>query len=135
MSVTEVFLDTNILVYLTEIGTPHAEVSERLVADGATISVQVLNEFANVAQLKVGLSWSATRGFIDAFRSSLTIVPITIVTHLRGLEIAERYRLNVYDSMILAAAELAGCRRLLSEDLHEGLAIGTLRVENPYAAS
>ncbi len=48
---------------------------------------------------------------------------------------AERYGLAVYDAMIAAAALLADCDTLLSEDMQDGLVIdGRLRVVDPFAA-
>ena len=44
------FLDTNILVYAALSDDPRRPTAERLLAAGGTISVQVLNEFANVAR-------------------------------------------------------------------------------------
>jgi predicted nucleic acid-binding protein len=43
--------------------------------------------------------------------------------------------MNVYDGMIVAAAQLAGCRVLYSEDMHDGLVIDRLTIRNPFAAS
>jgi predicted nucleic acid-binding protein len=97
--------------------------------------VQVLNEFANVALRKVRLSWSETRDFLDTFRATLEIVPLTLQTHERGLDLAERYQLSLYDGMIVAAAHLAGCRVLYSEDMHDGLVIDQLTIRNPYTGS
>jgi predicted nucleic acid-binding protein len=34
--------------------------------------------------------------------------PVTLETHLRGLDLTDRYGFSVYDSMIVAAALLAG---------------------------
>ena len=53
----------------------------------------------------------------------MKIVPLTLETHERGLDLAERYQLSVYDGMIVAAALLAGCTTLYSEDMHDGLVI------------
>ena len=38
----------------------------------------------------------------------------------------------VPDALIVAAAEAAGCRRILSEDLAHGETYGSVRVENPF---
>src|SRR5690606_23711750 len=38
------FLDTNVLVYLASADRRKADIAERLLADGGTVSVQVLNE-------------------------------------------------------------------------------------------
>ena len=134
MSASETFFDSNVLIYLTDTESGKAEQTEDLLAEGGTISVQVLNEFANVALRKVRLSWPETRDFLDTFRATLEIVPLTLETHQRGLDLAERYQLSVYDGMIVAAAQLAGCRVLYSEDMHDGLVIEKLTIRNPYAA-
>jgi predicted nucleic acid-binding protein len=135
MSAGEVFFDSNVLVYLTDTESGKAGRTEDLLAAGGVISVQVMNEFASVALRKVRLSWTETRDFLDTFRVTLEIVPLTLETHECGLALAERYSLSVYDGMILASAQLAGCRTLYSEDMHDGLVIDGLTVRNPYASS
>jgi predicted nucleic acid-binding protein len=62
------------------------------------------------------------------------VVPTTEETHVRGIALAPRYSLSVYDGMIVAAAQLAGCTVLYSEDMHDGLVIDRLTIRNPYAA-
>jgi predicted nucleic acid-binding protein len=50
-----------------------------------------------------------------------------------GRQIAERYRLSVYDAMIVAAAVLAGVRVLYTEDLQDGLRVNDrLAIRNPF---
>lgn len=129
------FLDTNVLVYLAAGDPTKADRAEALLAAGATISVQVLNETANVLRRKAGVSWTETRAFLDTVRSLAQVEPLTIETHEEGLRIAERYRLSLYDSMIVAAARLAGCDLLWTEDMQDGLKIDeTLRIRNPFAS-
>ena len=133
MSADEVFFDSNVLIYLTDEASGKSGRTEDLLADGGVISVQVMNEFANVARRKVRLSWVETREFLGIFRATLKIAPLTLETHERGLDLAERYGLSVYDGVIVAAALLAGCRTLYSEDMHDGLIIDRLTIRNPYA--
>jgi len=135
MSADSAFFDSNVLVYLTDDASGKSGRTEDLLADGGVISVQVMNEFANVARRKVQLSWPETRDFLNTFRVTLEIVPMTLETHERGLDLAEQYSLSVYDGMIVAAALLAGCTTLYSEDMHDGLIIEGLTIRNPYAAS
>jgi predicted nucleic acid-binding protein len=45
---------------------------------------------------------------------------LTPETHDVGLRLAERYGFALYDAMIVAAALLAGCGTLYSEDLQHG---------------
>ena len=40
----------------------------------------------------------------------------------------------IWDALILRAAETAGCRRVLSEDLADGTTYGSVVVENPFAS-
>jgi predicted nucleic acid-binding protein len=127
------FLDSNIVLYLASEDLLKAERAQELVAEGGTISVQVLNEIANISRRKMGLSWAETRNFLLMIRGLLKVEPITIEIHDVGISLAERYQLSVYDSMIVSAALSAECDMLLSEDLQNGLLInGRLRVLNPF---
>ncbi len=134
MSETKAFLDTNILIHEFSEDPSKAAVSENVIRGGGVISVQVLNEFVSTGIRKLGLSWTVIRDILGEYRQELTVVPLTVDVHLRGLDVAERYRLNVYDGMIVAAAQLAGCAVLYSEDMHDGLVIDQLTIRNPYAA-
>jgi predicted nucleic acid-binding protein len=47
--------------------------------------------------------------------------------------LAERYGFSIYDSMIAAAALLADCDTLWSEDMQDGMLIDArLRIANPF---
>ena len=128
-----VFLDSNILVYT--IGQESMARSARAaMARGHVISVQVLNEFANVARRKGLLQWAEIREAALRFAQVLEIVPLTVGTHDQALALAERYGFAFYDSLIVAAALDAGCDVLYTEDLqHKQLIDGRLRVVNPFA--
>ena len=127
------FLDSNIVLYLASEDLLKADRAQELVAEGGTISVQVLNEIANISRRKMGLSWAETRNFLLMIRGLLKVEPVTIEIHDVGISLAERYQLSVYDSMIVSAALSAECDTLLSEDLQNGLLINErLRVLNPF---
>lgn len=129
------FFDTNVLVYLASADTAKADQAEAVLADGGAISVQVLNEFTNVARRKMQLSWTDTHAFLSVVRDLLDVHPVTVETHDTGLQLAERYGIQIYDAMILASALAAGCDTLWSEDMPDGLALGEgLRVVNPFSA-
>src|SRR5580704_17323254 len=127
------FFDTNVLLYTTSSDAAKADRAEQLIALGGTISVQVLNEIANVARRKMRFSWETTHLLLSEVRQLLSVVPVTLGMHEAGLALAERYRLSVYDGMIAAAALDSGCDTLWSEDMHDGLVIdGRLTVANPF---
>ena len=98
------------------------------------MSVQVLNEFVNVARRKLKREWDAIRQALDTIRIVLDPpLPISVDLHLDALTIAERYGFNVYDSLIISAAKQAGCSVLYTEDLQDGQVIEGVRVHNPFA--
>jgi predicted nucleic acid-binding protein len=127
------FFDTNVLVYLASGDAAKADRAEATIAAGGAISVQVLNELANVARRKMRMSWTDTHAFLDMLRSLLTVHPLTLETHETGLALAERYGLSTYDAMIAASAILAGCDTLWSENMQHGIALKEgLRIVNPF---
>ena len=125
------FIDTNILIYLASGDARKATAAEEAVYAGGVVSVQVLNEFANVALRKLGFSWEEIHVFLDSCRAVLDVVPLTGAIHARGLGLAERYQLSVYDAMIVAAALESRCDQLLSEDLQDGMTIEGMAISNP----
>lgn len=129
------FLDTNILLYLLSEDARKADQAEQIVRAGGRISVQVLNEFANVARRKLAMPWSEVREVLDLIRFLCVTDPLTVETHERGLIVAEEYRLSLYDSMIVAAALIGECEILYSEDMQDGLRIDhQLCIRNPFSA-
>lgn len=136
MSEASAFFDTNVLLYLLSADAAKADRAEAVLAEGGCISVQVLNELAAVASRKLGLAWPEIRELLGTAQSLCRVEPLTVATHERGLAICERYGFSVCDSLIVAAALLAGCSLLWTEDLQDGQRIdGQLMVKNPFAAS
>ena len=129
---TDVFFDSNVVLHIFGSDPAKASRAEALLANGGFVSVQVLNEVSNVALRKMRKTWPQIREMLDGIRASATVVPLTVDVHERGLAITERYQLQLYDGMIVAAALLAGCTTLYSEDMHDGLAIDRLTIRNPY---
>src|SRR5579863_4458076 len=127
------FFDTNVLVYIASGDTAKADRAEAAVAAGGAISVQVLNELANVARRKMGLSFADTHVFLDTVRGLLAVRPLTLETHDTGLALAERYGFSIYDAMIVASALNAGCNTLWSEDMQREMTLNEgLRIVNPF---
>jgi predicted nucleic acid-binding protein len=133
MSDADVFFDTSVVFYLLSADKRKAERVEALLAEGGAINVQVLNEFAAVARRKSTLAWPEVREALSVIRAACVTHPLTEEIHDRGMDIAERYGFSVYDSTIVAAAQVAGCNTLFSEDLQHAQVIDrTLTVRNPF---
>jgi predicted nucleic acid-binding protein len=127
------FFDTNVLLYLVSSDAAKADRAEEILASGGVVSVQVMNEAANVARRKMGLSWPETHNLLSTMRSVLTVNPLTVEIHENGLHMAELHKLSIYDAMIVASALDADCDTLWSEDMQDGSIIGgRLRIKNPF---
>lgn len=131
MSVAD-FFDTNILLYLLSADQAKADRAEQLLASGGHVSVQVLNEFASVAVRKFAMTVAEIREVLATIRAVCVVKPVELETHELGLELAERYRYSIYDSMILAAALRARCSTLYSEDFQHEQKIDRLTIVDPF---
>lgn len=130
------FFDTNVLLYLLSPDPRKADIAEHLVSLGGTISVQVLNEFTQVARRKFKMAASDIITILSTLRRTLKVVPLTEATHDLGIELSVKYSFSVYDAMIVASALLCGATRLYSEDMQSGLLVAKqLRIESPFAPS
>jgi predicted nucleic acid-binding protein len=135
MSAVDASFDTSVLLYLLSKDAEKADRVEALLAERGTISVQVLNEFAAVATRKLKMPLPDVKEFLDTVRAVCDVVPVTLDTHDRALALVERHGFSLYDSLVIAAALIAGSRRLYCEDLQHGQLIDRqLRVVNPFIA-
>lgn len=133
MSAVSAFYDTNILRYLLASDTAKADWAEGALGAGGVISVQVLNEFSAVARRKPGMSIGEVREVLASIRAVGWVEPLTEQTHDLGRQIPERHGFSVYDAMIIAAALLAECSILYSEDLQHGQVVAKrLTIGNPF---
>jgi predicted nucleic acid-binding protein len=128
------FFDTNILVYVVGQKDKRTDTAEALLAAGGTISVQVLNELANVSRKKLRMSWEEIDEALAAIRVLCpSPLPLTVDTHDAGWRIAAKYGYSIFDGLIAASALEAECDTLYSEDLQDGQIIeGRIAIRNPF---
>ena len=131
------FLDTNIAVYAVD---SHDSRKHEIAADlidaavsgeGFRISAQVLFEFANICQKKLGCTAQEVLKLLDGLGAVETVNQTPQIV-ARAVEIKALYGISLQDSMIVAAAEKSGCAELLSEDLSDGQVYAGVRVRNPF---
>ncbi|HEX4295273.1 MAG TPA: PIN domain-containing protein [Rhizomicrobium sp.] len=128
----EPFLDTNVLVYAFS-DAPHTVKAESLVMDGGIISVQVLNEFVRVMRQKQRKRWNEIHQMNAVVRALLSPpLPLTLEMHDKAVMLAERFGLEFFDCVIVAAALEAGCTTLYTEDLQHGQVVDGLTIRNPF---
>lgn len=94
-------------------------------------SAQAIAEFYSVATRKLAVpadrAWDYAERYL-AWRPA----PVDDTLLRRARELEQRYRLSWWDCMIAAAAQLQDCALLLSEDLQDGMALGTVTVRSPF---
>lgn len=133
-----VFLDTNILVYAIESAGPDPEKSSIALAlarrTDICLSAQVLGEFYRaVTSQRRGspLTHDEATAWVQLWKRH-DVRAVTVPHVDLALELVERFRLGYFDALILAAARLAGCDLVYTEDLNDGQDYGGVRVENPF---
>ena len=135
------FIDTNVLIYWVEMSA-RADVVEQLLAQQAVISVQVLNEFANVLRRKRAMALPDIEALCSTLIDTCDVQDLSLRTHQTALALMARYNLSVYDANIVAAATLGDCAILYSEGMQDGLNVklpdatsaNKLLVRNPFRA-
>jgi predicted nucleic acid-binding protein len=132
------FVDTNVLLYSVS-GATSDQVKAglaRTILDGedCVLSVQVLQEFYVQATRETGafrLPHELAQGFIKTWLR-FQVVNLTPRLLMRALQIKDESRLSYWDAAVIAAAERAGCREILTEDLNHGQAIAGVTIVNPF---
>jgi predicted nucleic acid-binding protein len=135
----KVFVDTNVLVYTRDASEPEKQAqAEHWMATlwdsrAGRLSYQVLQEFYVTVTVKLspGLDRELARRDIRALWAWQPIATDTQVLTGAWL-LQDRYLLPWWDALIAAAAQISGCRYLLSEDFQEGLELGKLKIVNPF---
>ena len=131
------FLDTNVLIYSIDGKDPAKQVVAREIVvsavrgGGFLISAQVLNEFSNIALLKLKLSVEEVRKFVSFF-SRIGVVSLESRWTDAALLLKQRYETQFFDSLLLAAAQENGCDEILTEDLNDGQMYGSVKAVNPF---
>ena len=98
------------------------------------ISAQVLAEFAATMLHKVtpAATEAAVMTALDALSNLRLVAPDSELVR-RAVEARAAYGIHFYDGLIVAAAERAGCQRILSEDFNAGQEYFGVTVVNPFS--
>jgi predicted nucleic acid-binding protein len=134
-----IFVDTNVWVYAVDAADPaKRERALEAIAPAPgrdlVVSTQVLTEFYAVVTRKLAVPVAVEDA--DAMVRQLAVLPVVaidaslVVSAVAG---SREWQISIWDALIVRAAEVAGCRRILSEDLADGTTYGSVVVENPMA--
>ena len=132
------FLDSNVLVYAVDVadGRKNAIALDILSnaldsPAGWRISSQVLSEFSNVLLRKLACPTQRLLAFLEQLKG-LVCLDMTPDIVRRSVEIQALYGISFYDAQVVAAAEAAGCAKILSEDFNPGQTYCGIVAENPF---
>ena len=126
------FIDSNIVLYLLSGDAAKADRAQTILEAGGVISVQVLNEVASVCLRKLKMPWQEVDALLLAVKTACDVLPLTVASHEKAVEVAKRCQLSFYDANIVACALMSGAPVLLSEDMHSGMLIDGLVIQNPF---
>lgn len=135
------FVDTNVLVYRFDITEPDKQRQcerwlDSLWSEGTgRLSIQVLQELYATLTRKLDHPLEPVEAQ-TIVRSLFSWRPVVIdrATIEGAWRLQESYSLSWWDALIVAAAQVAGCPFLLTEDLSHGQVLDGVRVVDPLRA-
>ena len=134
------FLDSNIFVYMFDHSAQEKQkITKNLFekahsSQNGQISIQVLQEFTNVATRKfeVPLTFLDLQSFLLMGLRPLCKVHTDVNLIARALRIRDATEYSFCDSLIVASALSGGCSILYSEDFQHDQEIEGLVIKNPF---
>ncbi len=128
-----IFLDTNIALYTMGQDERKKLIARELVARQPFVSAQVVNECVNVCLRKFSFSRERFYAFADLLMQKTNVLSVDEPVIRKSAELAIRSQISNWDALIIAAALLADCDTLYSEDMQHGQLFGErLRIINPF---
>jgi predicted nucleic acid-binding protein len=137
-----ILIDTNLLVYLYDVGSPAKAGQARWVLDrleltrSGRLSVQSLAEFLHVStrKLEPPLSHAEALNQASLFTRMWPVFDLTPLIVLEAARGARDHGLAYYDAQIWAAARLNQVTVVFSEDFSDGQMLEGVRFVNPFAS-
>jgi len=132
------FLDTNVLVYTDDRDAPEKQeralalVAECRKARTGVVSTQILQEYFVTATRKLGVASDVARRKTEIF-GRLHLVSLGLGDVLGAADLHRLHGLSFWDALVLRAALVSGCTRLLSEDMQHAQRFDGLEIVNPFA--
>jgi predicted nucleic acid-binding protein len=135
-----VFFDSNIWIYLLLVSDDKFDIDKRKKSidllnryENIVISNQVLNEVANVLFKKFKLDADNIKEKLNYIQNNVKLCIITEQDLFNALDLLKKYKLSLYDGLIISAAINNNCSTLYSEDMQDKLIIESkLIISNPY---
>jgi predicted nucleic acid-binding protein len=128
-----VFADTNLFIYAESQDQDKSFRAVAFIRDAPVISTQVINETVSVLTRKHGFLLSEAHEIAESLLDLCEVVAVDARTIRKAIDLAKRYSLSHWDSLIIAAALIADCQTLFSEDMqHEQIIDSRMIIINPF---
>jgi predicted nucleic acid-binding protein len=133
MIMNEVFIDSNIVLYLMDSDIRKRAVAQEILLLKPFINAQVLTEVANVCKRKFGYDKENILNLWNDLITDCHFIETNKATFYNSIELVKKYNFQIFDSLIVASAVEAHCAILYSEDMHHKLVVESkLTIINPF---
>ncbi len=134
-----VFVDTNVVVYRFDTTEPEKQDRAEHWHEHlwrfrtGRVGVQVLEELYSSLTRKLDQPMPAAEArTVVRSLSAWNPVPVDVRTIEGAWRLQDRFSLSWWDALIVSAAQVAGCRHLLTEDLSHGQELDGVQVVDPF---
>lgn len=129
--------DSNVLIYAYDDGAENKRDRARALLREARnsaliLTAQAIGEFLNVVRRKLSHQYPEVRAQAELMSAVFPVVPTQADDIFLAADFAERYKLQLWDSVIWQVAAGAGATIIFSEDMQDGLALDGMMVVNPF---
>ena len=132
-------LDTNVLFYSFRSGTDRSRTADRILFAAlgldCVLTNQALGEFMNAVRAKLPERVAPAREVVSGWSLVFQVAPTSTDQLIQASALAERHRLQFWDSLMIVVAGAAGAEWLLTEEMHDGATYAGVRLLNPFNAA
>ncbi len=133
-------LDSNVLVYAEGVNgqerkTLAGGILKGFAEEEIVLPAQALGELFTVLTRKARWPAAQARAAVLGWQDAYPVADTSAAVLVEAMEISCTHQLSLWDAVMIAVAAQAGCRLLLSEDMHDGFIWRGVTIRNPFASA
>ncbi len=133
ITLINLFVDSNILIYLTDTDQHKKRIVEGIILKKPFINSQVAVEVANIFRRKFSFTKFELLNLWQDMLNDYTIVSTNDQSIQKAIQLVKRYDFQLFDALIIADALRANCTILYSEDMQHNMFVEKqLTIINPF---
>lgn len=135
-----VALDSNVLVYAEGVNgqerkTLAGGILKGFAEEEIVLPAQALGELFTVLTRKARWPAAQARAAVLGWQDAYPVADTSAAVLVEAMEISCVHQFSLWDAVMIAVAAQAGCRLLLSEDMHDGFIWRGVTIRNPFASA